>query len=117
MKPEFARRAEMVFFNQGSIADKSNRKVCVSYSLSISLPFPVGDRHSSTEIAADEQLESKSGRKAQRRRQPAATTENISPQMRLGAAPSPASISSVGSSSRVRIRGFGFAYFPETVES
>ena len=84
--------------NQGRIAEKSDRKVCVVFlRLDCStIPFLVtGFRLQ--RLAANEQA----GKQAQRRvrQQQAATSENTNSQMRLGAARSPASLSSVESSS------------------
>ena len=84
--------------NQGRIAEKGDRKVCVVFLRLDCSTFPLlvtGFRLQ--RLAANEQA----GKQAQRRvrQQQAATSENTNSQMRLGAARSPASLSSVGSSS------------------
>ena len=84
--------------NQGRIAEKSVRKVCVFFNhldFSTFSLFVTGFRVQ--RLTANEQA----GNQAQRRvrQQRAATSESTHPQMRLGAARSPASLSSAGSSS------------------
>ena len=84
--------------NQGRIAEKSDQKVCVFFNhldFSTFSIFVTGFRVQ--RLAANEQA----GKQAQRRvcKQRAATSESTHPQMRLGAARSPGSLSSAGSSS------------------
>jgi hypothetical protein len=90
--------SEVGLNNQGCIAEKSDRKVCVFFNhLDFSTFSLLVTGFRVQRLTANEQA----GKQAQRRvrQQRAATSESTHPQMRLGAARSPASLSSAGSSS------------------